>query len=64
MAAHSLSLESDGYFQGYKINENPGIANSVASAALHFSVSLMPTMLKYYDSVSKHGNNTNNTAIT
>ncbi|CAH1398171.1 unnamed protein product [Nezara viridula] len=50
MAAHSLSLDTDGYFQGYKINENPGIANSVASAALHFSVSLMPTMLKYYDS--------------
>lgn len=52
MAAHSISLESDGFFQGYNINENPSVANSVATAALHFSVSLMPTRLKYYDTVS------------
>ncbi|KAL1122797.1 hypothetical protein AAG570_003123 [Ranatra chinensis] len=48
MAAHELMLLRDGYFDDYSISIDPSIANSVATTALHFSLSLMPTHLKVY----------------
>ncbi|XP_014241110.1 uncharacterized protein LOC106661888 [Cimex lectularius] len=49
MESYNLQPLDDGYFQGYDINQDPSIANAVASAALHFSVSLMPTSMKLFD---------------
>lgn len=52
MDAKKLRLKSDGYFTEYDINKDPSVANSVAAAALHFSVSLMPANMKLYNAVS------------
>ncbi|CAG0882057.1 unnamed protein product [Darwinula stevensoni] len=41
MAQYGLEPQSSGFFTGYDININPGVANSVASAALKFVASLM-----------------------
>ncbi|XP_073996346.1 uncharacterized protein [Rhodnius prolixus] len=49
MDAKKLRLKSDGYFTEYDINKDPSVANSVAAAALHFSVSLMPANMKLYN---------------
>uniref|UniRef100_A0A0K8SGF7 Peroxidasin n=3 Tax=Lygus hesperus TaxID=30085 RepID=A0A0K8SGF7_LYGHE len=49
MEAYSLLPREDGYFEGYDINIDPTVANSVASAALHFSVSLMPPVIQLFN---------------
>lgn len=51
MKAYSLELEPESYFTGYDMNLNPGVANSVANAALYFFISLVPKSLKVFDEV-------------
>lgn len=49
---YGLALQSSGFFAGYDININAGIANSVATQALQFVASMMPNNVAYFDSVS------------
>ncbi|BET01861.1 Animal haem peroxidase [Nesidiocoris tenuis] len=49
MEAFSLLPKDEGYFEGYDINVDPTVANSVAAAALHFAVSLMPPVVKLFN---------------
>ena len=51
MEYHNLKLEERGYYTGYDMEVDPTMSNAVASTALHFSISLMPTLLKIYDKV-------------
>lgn len=51
MASYSLEMEPERYFTGYDTNINPGVANSVATAALYFYISLMPKELGVYNEV-------------
>lgn len=51
MEAYSLMPKDEGYFEDYDINIDPTVANSVAAAALHFSVSLMPPVIKLFNLV-------------
>ncbi|KAK8375307.1 hypothetical protein O3P69_012641, partial [Scylla paramamosain] len=46
---YGLALQSSGFFAGYDININAGIANSVSSQALKFVASLMPNTVAYFD---------------
>ncbi len=46
---YGLALQSSGFFAGYDININSGIANSVSSQALKFVASLMPNTVAYFD---------------
>lgn len=48
MDKYGLELELSGYFTGYDININSGIANSVAASALRFVCSLMPKNMAQY----------------
>ncbi|XP_071514131.1 uncharacterized protein [Panulirus ornatus] len=50
---YGLSLQSSGFFSGYDININAGIANSVAGVALRFVASMMPNTVAYYDNGRK-----------
>lgn len=52
MEAFSLLPKDEGYFEGYDINVDPTVANSVAAAALHFAVSLMPPVVKLFNLAS------------
>lgn len=54
MASYSLEMEPERYFTGYDTNVNPGIANSVATAALYFYISLVPKELSVYNEVCKN----------
>ncbi|KAF2367927.1 hypothetical protein FHG87_001306 [Trinorchestia longiramus] len=45
---YGLSPQASGFFTGYDININAGIANSVGSAALAFVMSMMPNTVEYY----------------
>jgi len=45
---YGLEPELSGYFTGYDININAGIANSVAAAALRFVCSLLPRKMGLY----------------
>ena len=49
---YGLALQASGFFAGYDININSGIANSVASQALQFVASLMPNTVDYFNEVS------------
>ncbi|XP_046386027.1 uncharacterized protein LOC124155895 isoform X2 [Ischnura elegans] len=51
MTMEKLDLEpqSSGHYNGYDINANPGVSNSVAVAALRFVASLMPKSLDLFD---------------
>ncbi|XP_063856907.1 uncharacterized protein LOC135098455 [Scylla paramamosain] len=46
---YGLALQSSGFFAGYDININAGIANSVSSQALKFVASLLPNTVAYFD---------------
>ncbi|KAG7159967.1 Chorion peroxidase-like 3 [Homarus americanus] len=46
---YGLSLQTSGFFSGYDININAGVANSVSGVALKFVASLMPDSVAYYD---------------
>ena len=46
---YGLALQSSGFFAGYDININAGIANSVSSQALKFVASLMPNTVAYFE---------------
>lgn len=48
MDKYDLSPKHMGFFSGYDINTNAGTANSVASAALRYTASLLPALLNYY----------------
>lgn len=48
---YGLEPELSGYFTGYDININAGVANSVAAAALRFVASLLPRKMGLY----RHG---------
>ncbi|KAK4296820.1 hypothetical protein Pmani_030713 [Petrolisthes manimaculis] len=52
---YGLTLQASGFFSGYDININAGIANSVASIALKFVASMMPNSVDYYDDGQKVG---------
>ncbi|KAA0192579.1 Heme binding peroxidase-1 [Hyalella azteca] len=45
---YGLNPQSSGFFTGYDININAGVANSVGSAALAFIMSMMPNTVEYY----------------
>ena len=42
---------TSGFYSGYEIDLNPSVANSVATAALWFTASLMPRNMAEYDKV-------------
>lgn len=48
---YGLTLQTSGFFSGYDININAGIANSVAGAALKFVASMMPNNIAYFAEV-------------
>lgn len=52
MEKYGLTLQSSGFFSGYDININAGIANSVSSIALKFVASMMPNLVEYFEDVS------------
>jgi hypothetical protein len=52
MDQYGLQSQASGHFTGYDINVNPGIANTVAAAALWFVASLIPKSLTVFDTVS------------
>jgi hypothetical protein len=52
MDQYGLQPQASGHFTGYDINVNPGVANSVAAAALWFVASLIPKSLTVFDTVS------------
>lgn len=52
MDQYGLQPQASGHFTGYDINVNPGIANSVAAAAMWFVASLIPKSLTVFDNVS------------
>ncbi|XP_042860058.1 uncharacterized protein LOC122245949 isoform X3 [Penaeus japonicus] len=45
---YGLTLQTSGFFSGYDININAGIANSVAGAGLKFVASMMPNNIAYF----------------
>ena len=45
-------MEKAGYFTGYDINIDPGVANSVATAALRFVASMMGSSIALRNGVS------------
>lgn len=49
MDQYGLNLETSGHYNGYDINLNPGTANVVAAAALHFVSSLLPRSISIVD---------------
>ncbi|XP_066966367.1 uncharacterized protein [Macrobrachium rosenbergii] len=50
---YGLALQSSGFFPGYDININAGIANAVAGAGLKFVASMMPNNIAYFDNGRK-----------
>ncbi|RXG73264.1 Chorion peroxidase [Armadillidium vulgare] len=52
---YGLSPQQSGFFTGYDININAGIANSVATAALHFVASMITNTVEYYSKGVKTG---------
>lgn len=54
MDKFKLGPQHMGFFSGYDINTNPGTANSVSTAALRFTTSLLPTLLQYYEQSGKN----------
>ena len=49
---YGLKPQSAGFFTGYDININAGVANSVGSTALAFVMSLLPNTINYFRGVS------------
>lgn len=45
---YGLEPQPSGFFTGYDININAGVANAVGSAALAFVMSMMPNSIEYY----------------
>ena len=45
---YGLNPQQSGFFTGYDININAGIANSVGSAALNFVASMVPNAMDFY----------------
>ena len=54
MDRFNLDPQKMGFFSGYDINTNPGTANSVSTAAFRFVASLLPGVIRYYDSKGKY----------
>ena len=52
ISKYGLEAEKAGYFTGYDINIDPGVANSVATAALRFVASMMGSSLALRNGVS------------
>ena len=50
MDRFNLDPQKMGFFSDYDINTNPGTANSVSTAAFRFVASLLPGVIKYFDS--------------
>nr|XP_045625957.1 uncharacterized protein LOC123775117 isoform X1 [Procambarus clarkii] len=46
---YGLAMQTSGFFSGYDININAGIANSVATIALNFVASMLPNTVAYYN---------------
>nr|CAD7425233.1 unnamed protein product [Timema monikensis] len=53
MDRYGLQPQASGFFTGYDINLNAGMANGVAAAALWFVASLMPKTLTVFDRSGK-----------
>ena len=52
ISKYGLEVEKAGYFTGYDINIDPGVANSVATAALRFVASMMGSSIALRNGVS------------
>ena len=48
---YGLQPQQSGFFSGYDIDINAGVANAVAAAAFNFIASMLPNNVEYFDKV-------------